>query len=186
MPYSKKPFTNLGEHLKTVREQAKRSLAEVSGAVEIDVDQLKLFEEGMKRPDEDVMLLLISYFNMADQEALHLWELAKYDSNLNEHLDLAQATDEQVFQQMGSAKPMIMLLSSLDVRTMYSDGVEVNWNSAGITISFNQANSKTQNLTVAKVGMSHKQVEVVIKCLQSALLHAKYNGSTKLLPPSTN
>jgi hypothetical protein len=129
--------------------------------------------------------LLISYFNMADREALHLWELAKYDSNLNDHLEIVQVGEEQAFQQM-MAKPMVMLLSSIDVRTMYSDGVEVNWNESGLVINFTQSNPKVQNLSVAKLGMSHKQAEIVIKCLESALLHVKYNSSNKLLPPPTN
>ncbi len=180
-----KPFATLGKHLKTVREQSSRSLAEVSGAVEIDETQLRLIESGLKRPDEEVMLLLISYFNMADQEALHLWELAKYDSDLAEHIDLGQGdSPENITKQ-------VIMLVSMDVRTMYSDGVEVSWNEAGLSLHFTQTtqmpkSSKTQNLSVAKVGMSYKQAENVLKCLQTALLHAKYNGSTKLLPPTAS
>src|SRR6202035_4537575 len=71
----KKPYTSLGDHLRNVREQSKRSLAGVSGAVEIDENTLQLIEAGQQRPEEDVMLLLISYFNVQDQEALHLWDL---------------------------------------------------------------------------------------------------------------
>jgi hypothetical protein len=175
----------LGRHLKTVREQSRRSLAEVSGAVEIEEQQLKLIESGLKRPEEEVMLLLISYFNMADQEALHLWEMAQYDTNLDEHLQLE--TDDNNLPNMLS-KPMIMLLS-MDVRTMYSDGVEVSWNESGLTLNFTQAHNpgaskkKQPTLSVAKVGMSYRQAEKVLECLQRALLHAKYSGSTKLLPP---
>lgn len=185
MASTKKPYVNLGMHLKTVRERARRSLAEVSGAVEIEENYLKLIEEGLKRPEEEVMLLLISYFNMADKEALSIWKLAKYDSDLAEHLDLgANGVDDQVMQQLMSAKPMVMLLS-MDVRTMYSDGVEVGWNEAGLTINFTQTSTKGPGLSIAKVGMSYKQAENVMMCLERALLHAKYNG-TKLLPPSTS
>jgi len=186
MTPSKKPYVTLGKHLKTVREKSKRSLEEVSGAVELDETQLRLIEDGLKRPDEEVMLLLISYYNMADQEALHLWELAQYDSDLNDHLELTQVQgDDQTMQNLMSSKPMIMLLSSVDVRTMYSDGVEVNWNQSGITINFTQT-VKDQATTISKVGMSHKQAEIVIECLQKALMHVKYVGNTKLLPPNSS
>jgi transcriptional regulator with XRE-family HTH domain len=193
MARTKKPYATLGLHLKKTREQAKRSLEEVSGAVEIDEKYLMLIESGLKRPEEDVMLLLISYFNMADQEALHLWELADYDSDLAEHLDLNQADnipDVQALSQM-VAKPMLMLLS-MDVRTMYSDGVEISWNEVGLTLNFTQKNSQPskkanpQAISVSKVGMSYKQAEKVLECLEKALLHAKYNGPTKLLPPEAS
>jgi transcriptional regulator with XRE-family HTH domain len=187
MASTDKPYSTLGQHLKTVREQAKKSLAEVSGAVEIEEKHLILIEEGLKRPEEDVMLLLISYFNIADQEALHLWELAKYDSDLNEHLEFSkQAGDEKAIQNQLIAKPMIMVLS-MDVRTMYSDGIEVTTNDAGLTLTFTQTGSqKGQTLPIAKVGMSYAQVEKVQECIARALLHAKYNGSPKLLPPPTS
>jgi hypothetical protein len=185
MSESKNPFVNLGQHLRTVREQLKRSLAEVSGAVEIEQHELELIEAGQRRPEEDVMLLLISYFNVQDQEALHLWELAHYDSDLSEHLQLEQAhngtgpTDPASFVN----KPMVMLLS-MDVRTMYSDGLDVTTNQAGITLQFTQSvTHQTQAVPIARVGMSHQQAELVIQTLQTALLHARYSGNTKFLPP---
>jgi transcriptional regulator with XRE-family HTH domain len=180
----KKPFGTLGKHLKTVREQAKRSLAEVSGAVEISEGQLNLIEEGDRRPDEDVMLLLISYFNMADQEALHLWELAKYDSNLNEHIEIGDTPVEAQAINNLMSKPMVMLMA-MEPKALYSDGIEVQWNEAGINMTFTQSTDKNQVTAVAKVGMSLKQAENVLKCLESAILHSKYNDK-KLLPPSNS
>jgi transcriptional regulator with XRE-family HTH domain len=179
------PFANLGSHLRTVREQLKRSLAEVSGAVEIEQHELELIEAGQRRPEEDVMLLLISYFNVQDQEALHLWELAQYDSDLSEHLQLEQS--ETGAEAAGPAsfvnKPMVMVLA-MDVRTMYSDGLDVTTNRAGITLQFTQSVAhQTQPVPIARVGMSQQQAELVIQTLQTALLHAKYNGNTKFLPP---
>jgi hypothetical protein len=183
-----KPFVTLGKHLQSVREQASRSLAEVSGAVEIDEKQLKLIEAGQKRPEEDVMLLLISYFNVADQEALHLWELARYDTKLSDHLELSESTDgDKTAISELMTKPMVMLLT-MDVRTMYSDGVEITCNEAGVTLNFTQITNQVKgnrpnNLSIAKVGMSYNQAEKVFKTLELALLHAKYNGPTKKLPP---
>jgi transcriptional regulator with XRE-family HTH domain len=182
------PFASLGSHLRTVREQLQRSVAEVSGAVEIDQQQLEQIEAGKMRPDEDVMLLLISYFNVKDQEALHLWELARYDSELSDHIQFESA-DPAVAEavpgmQIGS-KPMIMLLA-MDVRTMYSDGVDITVNPAGMTMQFNQAvPNQKQPAPVARIGMSHQQAEAVVKAMQQALLRARYNPGHKLLPPST-
>lgn len=184
MPGIERPYVTLGTHLKTVREQAKRSLAEVSGAVEIDETQLRLIEAGLQRPEEDVMLLLISYFNMADQEAMHLWELAKYDSDLADHLELTAAGDDNPASLNG--KSATIMLVSMDVRTMYSDGVEVSWNDAGVTLSFTQSSAnKGQGVSVARVGMSHKQLENVLECIEKAMLQAKFKGPNKLLPPTT-
>lgn len=182
MSESTNPFANLGSHLRTVREQLKRSLAEVSGAVEIEETQLKLIEAGQRRPDEDVMLLLISYFNVQDQEALHLWELAHYDSDLSDHLQLDQHDGDSNTTQQINGKPMVMLLA-MDVRTMYSDGLDVTVNPSGVTLQFSQTVPKQASAAVARLGMSHQQAEMVIKTLQTALLHAKYSGGKKLLPP---
>ena len=72
------PYHPLGQRLKALREQASESLAEASGAVEIDVRQLAGFELGQSRPSEEVLLLLVSHFGAKDDEAIHLWELAGY------------------------------------------------------------------------------------------------------------
>ena len=183
MSESDAPFANLGGHLRTVREQSRRSLAEVSGAVEIDQKQLELIESGRQRPEEDVMLLLISYFNVQDQEALHLWELANYDSDLSEHLRFDQPVGAAAPGSQFGGKPMIMLLA-MDVRTMYSDGLDITVNPAGVTLQFTQAVAhQTQPAAVARLGMSYQQAELVLKTLQQALLQARYNGGPKRLPP---
>src|SRR3954467_6705048 len=80
-PKSDTPFKPLGRKLKELRAQANESLAEVSGAVEIDVRQLASFELGQSRPSEDVLLLLISHFGAKDEEAVKMWEMAGYVSD---------------------------------------------------------------------------------------------------------
>jgi len=67
---------------------------------------------------------------------------------------------------------------------MYSDGLEVTVNPAGVTMNFTQTVNQSQQAPVARVGMSHQQAEEVIRALEQALLHAKYLGNTKLLPPN--
>lgn len=171
------PYSNLGNHLKYVREQSRQSVLEVSGAVEIDEQRLERIEAGIERPAEDILLLLISYFGVADREAVQLWELADYDSDMPEQIK-PEAIDAQL------ASKNIVMLVGFDTRTIYSDGLDVIWNNSGMTLNFTQSTGTSQNLPVAKLGMSHEQAEKVIDTLQRAVLHAKYVGKTKLLPPS--
>lgn len=177
MSDSKKPFTSLGSHLKYVREQAKQSLAEVSGAVEIEENYLERIEAGLERPAEDILLLLISHFGVKDREAVQLWESAEYDSDLPD--EIKPETDLHNLVN----KPLVMLLAT-DMRTIYSDGLEVIATPAGVTLNFSQKQSASQVNPVARIGMSQQQAEEVIKTMQTALLHAKYLNGVKMLPPS--
>ncbi len=170
------PYITLGKHLKYVREQSRQTLSEVSGAVEIDEQRLARIEAGIERPAEDILLLLISYFGVQDREAVQLWELADYDSDMPEHM---RSDNTAEF----SAKSVVMLVG-FDTRTMYSDGLDVIWNKAGITLNFTQMTGPSQTLPVARVGMSYEQAEQVLHTLEQALLRAKYLPPTKLLPPT--
>ena len=173
-----KPFTSLGSHLKYVREQAKQSLAEVSGAVEIDEAYLARIEAGLERPAEDILLLLISHFGVKDREAVQLWESAEYDSAIPDEIKPDQEINNL------TNKPMLMLLA-MDMRTVYSDGLEIIANPAGVTLNFTQTLNPTQTAPVARVGISPQQAELIVKQLQTALLHARYSSNYKLLPPTT-
>lgn len=176
MSESQAPYITLGKHLKYVREQSRQTLSEVSGAVEIDETELQRIEAGIERPDEDILLLLISHFGVQDREAVQLWELADYDSDIPDHIR-PEMPDLQ-------GKSVVMMVG-LDMRTMYSDGVEIIWNAAGLTMHFTQASAPSQFTSVARVGMSYEQAEKVLQTLQQALLRAKYGSPVKLLPPST-
>ncbi len=171
------PYHTLGSHLKYVREQSRQSVMEVSGAVEIEEERLRRIEAGVERPAEDILLLLISHFGVADREAVQLWELADYDSDLPEQIKSDHA------DQQFNAKNVVMLIG-FDTRTIYSDGLDVFANETGLTLNFSQATGPSQQLSVAKLGMSYEQAEQVLYTLERALLHAKYVGNTKLLPPS--
>jgi transcriptional regulator with XRE-family HTH domain len=170
------PYKTLGSHLKYVREQSRQSLIEVSGAVEIDEERLRRIEAGLERPSEDILLLLISHFGVADREAVQLWELAEYDSDIPHQLK-SEPAEHQL------SKNNVVMLVGFDTRTIYSDGLDVLCNDAGLTLNFSQATGPSQRLSVAKVGMSYEQTQKVVDTLQKALLHAKYVGDTKFLPP---
>jgi hypothetical protein len=57
-----RPYKVLGEKLKSLRQKMHESVAEVSGAVEIDEQALLKIEQGQERPSEDILMLLINHF----------------------------------------------------------------------------------------------------------------------------
>ena len=177
MSESNAPFTTLGKHLKYVRQQLDQSLAEVSGAVEIDESRMARIEAGEERPTEDILLLLISHFGMQEQQALQLWKLADYGDELPDQI---KPDVEQIVN-----KSVVMLLA-MDMRALYSDGFEADVTKAGITLNFTQATGRDATTTVSRIGMSVEQAQEVFNTLQTAILQAKYTNSTKLLPPKTN
>ncbi|MBC7708187.1 helix-turn-helix transcriptional regulator [Polaromonas sp.] len=170
-----KPFQPLGGHLKYLRELSHQSLAEVSGAVEIEESVLERIEAGLERPAEDVLLLLISYFGMKDQEAVQLWELAGYNGEVPEQI---RPNDDVTFNH----KNVVMLLA-MDMRTVYTDGVEVVTNNAGVTMNFVQTTGHNKAAPVARLGMSFEQAKQVMQTIEQALLKAKYQSGPRLLPP---
>lgn len=165
------PFVSLGKHLKYVRENSKQSLAEVSGAVEIDERVLERIEAGVERPSEDILLLLISHFGVQDQEAVQLWELADYEGSLPDKF----LPDAEIIT---GAK--VVMLMALDMRTIYSDGLEIHPSDAGLTLQFTQASGKSKANPVARVGMSYDQAEKVMKQLEQAILRHRYSGGKSL------
>ena len=63
------PLQTLGSRIKIERERLKESIAEVSGAVEIDIDLMQKIENGEHIPSEEILLLLISHFDIEDGAA---------------------------------------------------------------------------------------------------------------------
>ena len=160
-----RPYRILGWHLKLAREQLSESVAEVSGAVEIDSEFLELIEQGKSRPSEDVLMLLISHLGMEDAEANSLWELAGYVNNAKEDID---DSDLQV---------------NLDNKILYTDLVHVTVNDFGVVMNFLQAGSAgSQTFSVSRVGMSKDQAKHMLKILHQTLEQPK-TLKAKTLPP---
>lgn len=162
------PFKNLGEHLKTLRERHKESVAEVSGAVEIDEQTLLKIEQGHERPSEDILMLLINHFGMHEDEAASLWQLAGYDRH------------EDGVEHTPGSKTMVMIMA-VDPRVVYSDGVQVVANGSGVIMNFAQGAGTPQALVTARVGMSREQAAMVLRALQTAL----NPSAPRQLPPGT-
>jgi len=164
------PYSLLGKRLKAIREKRHESLAETSGAVEIDVDMLERIECGDECPSEELLMLLINHFGVREYEAVELWEWAGYGVS-----NTKSPTSEQ------QAKAVATVLVALDVRAVYSDGVNVAANESGVIVQFTQSGS--QQIPIARVGMSYEQAERVVRCLEQAMLRHTYGPKLPPLSP---
>lgn len=154
------PYKPLGNRLKHAREKLQESLAEASGAVEIELDELNRIEQGKSRPSEDILLLLISHFALKEDEATNLWELAEYDK---QDLPVVNMTSGQ------DGETTIMAASS-DIRINYTDMVHVMVNKYGVVLNFMQSGGPNgQPLMISRVGMSKEHASNVLETLQKTL-----------------
>lgn len=152
------PYAPFGTHLKQIREAAQESLDEVSGAIEIDSTVLTKIEIGATQPSEDMVLLLINHFSLADDEAERLWDLAGY-KEMSDQSGLV-ATEPQ--QQTAFITPA-------DARIVYTDLVHVNANKFGVVLNFMQNLGPNQPMAVSRVGMSHEHAEALLEVLQKTV-----------------
>lgn len=168
-PKNNLPYEPLGTQLRYLREKRRQSLAEVSGAVEIDPETLSAIEEGTERPGEDILLLLISHFATKEDIATKLWELAGYS-----HDELPVKNIVNDFQ--GQAQHGVMVLPA-DTKIVYTDMVHVMVNNYGVVMNFLQTGGPTnQPLAVARVGMSKEHAKSILEVLQKTLtLHEPKN-----------
>jgi hypothetical protein len=154
-----------------LREKANESLAEVSGAVEIDVRELASFELGQSRPNEEVLLMLISHFSAQDEEAVQLWELAGY--GVTKVSSAQMISDISISTQAPNNNPIL-----------FTDVVDIMVNNYGVVMNFMQSSGhSTKPSTVARIGMSREHAKSVLQILQVTL-----SQTEQLLPkiPSTN
>ncbi|HSW99116.1 MAG TPA: helix-turn-helix transcriptional regulator [Candidatus Saccharimonadales bacterium] len=166
------PFKTLGEKLKTIRQKLHESVAEVSGAVEIEEQQLSKIEQGHERPSEDILLLLINHFGMQDDDAAKLWQLAGYD----------QPHDHDHGPAPNEANRTMVMIMAVDPRVIYSDGAQVTANNVGVVLNFSQNNGGQQPLTTARIGMSREQAYSLLKTLEHTLEQSK----PRQLPPQAS
>lgn len=169
------PYKTLGRWLKQLRQKNQQSIAEVSGAVEIDNDMLDSIEQGAARPSEDILMLLISYFSVKEEEAVKIWEMAGYEKP-DTNSSGSRQSNEEILQ------PVIVM--PMDARIVYTDMVNVQMNKYGLTINFLQADGiGGKPLAVSRVGMSKEHAEMLLKTLENALRPPQ----PKLLPePDTS
>lgn len=169
---AKTPYRPLGKQLKDLRTRARESLAETSGAVEIDVRELASYELGKARPNEDVLLLLISHFGAKDDEAVRLWEMAGYNT------DKASASRMATQEAVNSA--------DRDQKILYSDIVDVMVNNHGVVMNFMQSGRNDAASSVARVGMSREHAKSVLKILQITLSQTDNVQPRRISSPENN
>lgn len=171
------PYKSLGGKLRGMREKGRESLAEVSGAVEIDIDALRSIERGLERPSEDILLLLISHFAIKEDEATTLWELAGYESQ--------NSGSSMTIDEIGTLKNAIMVMP-VDNRINYTDMAHVMVNDHGVVINFMQTSGpNNQPLVVSRLGMSREHAESVLELLHKTLSQHKQKQTRSLPAPES-
>ncbi|MFO0920389.1 MAG: helix-turn-helix domain-containing protein [Candidatus Saccharimonadales bacterium] len=175
MNNTKQPFESLGRELKKLRNQRQESLIEVSGAVEIESDELSKYEEGKSRPSEEILALLISYFDIKESESKNLWKLAGYE-NVDSPEGFTVGDDLPFQTQQIMVMPM-------DVRVIYTDLVHVMVNNYGVVINFMQgAGPNSQPIAVSRIGMSKEHAYSLLNVLQETLEKSSEPKQIKQLP----
>lgn len=171
------PFKTLGVRLKQARQRSSQTLGEVSGAVEIDEKHLAKIEAGQIRPTEELLELLSNHFKLSDEETIKLLELAGYNEEdpSNHYPDI----------EGGLSRTIIMLLSQ-DNKIVYTDGLDIHYDTNGLLLNFKQSVGQSKPVSVAKLGMSYEQALQVQKTLSRVLLHAKNLKDPKSLPKSSS
>jgi len=150
------PYKVLGNALKKLREKLRENLAEVSGAVEIDMDMLNSIERGVIRPSEDILLLLMAHFGIQDDEATKLWTLAGYDH---------QTASPTAVNDISN-----IMIMPVDTRIVYTDMVNVMVNNYGVIMNFMQSiGPNNQPVAIARVGMSKEHAKSVLEVLKQTL-----------------
>jgi transcriptional regulator with XRE-family HTH domain len=167
---NKTPYQPLGKQLKELRNRVNESLAEASGAVEIEVRELANFELGKSRPSEDVLLLLISHFAAKDDEAVRMWEMAGYG------MDKIPASRSDNIDTAPTAV-------NSDNRILFTDIVDIMVNNYGVVMNFMQGSAGNSTQSVAKVGMSREHAKSVLKILEHTLSQTEQQLSDKIVSP---
>ncbi len=169
------PFKTLGSHLKSIREKKRESVAEVSGAVELDPETLSQIEQGRKRPSEDILMMLLNHFDVKDEEAVKIWEMAGYT---RDKASLSSEINDQDFQN----KQLLMLVP-VDGRILYTDQVHVMANNHGVVMNFMQGGgNSSQPAAVARIGMSKEHAASVVELLTKSLQQLENAKVQRRLP----
>lgn len=171
MQRGKTPYYSLGHRLSEIRKKALETVIEVSGAVEVDSDEIVRFEKGEDRPSEDVLMLLISHFDIQEDEADELWDLAGY-------------TASNAIPMQHNTIPTLVIMPN-DTRVMYSDKANVSINNYGVVLNFMQNSTNNQPLSIARIGMSMEHAKSVLDILARTIAKAESGKAPKQLPSTT-
>ena len=170
---NKRPYEGFGRQIKKIRVDAQKSLVDVSGAVELEPEYLNRLEQGRVRPSEDLIILLVSHFELPETDASELWKLAGY----NQH--------QEVIELSTAASGNPILIPMNDIRIIYTDIVNVTANNNGLVINFLQSlgNSSTP-MAISRVGMSIDHAAKLLKALNHTI--DKVTSQQQTADKSTN
>jgi transcriptional regulator with XRE-family HTH domain len=171
MQRGKTPFYSLGQRLSEIRKSLQETVGEVSGAIELDTEVVVRFEKGEERPSEDMLMLLISHFDIKDEEADELWELAGYT---------------QPSQTADAAQIPTLVVVPTDNRIIYTDTANITINNFGVVLNFMQNSTANQSISVARVGMSLQHARSVLEVLAKTIAQAETSIKPKQLPQPKN
>lgn len=167
-------YEGFGKELRRIRTAAKRSLDDVSQAVEIDPAEFSQLETGHLRPSQEIVTLLINHFDLAVSTASRLWRLAGYEQQLS----FAAADDSRGFDDSDpedgleailSAEGRQAFLTINDNRAAYTDMFNIRANNYGLTVNFLQGFSQDNPLSVSRVGMSLEHAARLAKALNETI-----------------
>ena len=156
------PYKSFGEEFKRIRSEAKRTIIDISGAVELEPALIEKIERGEERPSEELIVLIISHFDLDESKAFDLWKLAGYD-----RLDGSDASASTA-ESKDNVVPVVVPLS--DARIVYTDMVNVTANNYGVVVNFLQGlGSNNQPMAVSRVGMSVEHAVSFMKVLSETV-----------------
>lgn len=175
------PYKALGERIRFLREQWQQSLRELSAVLEVDLDTLKLIEDGKLLPETDVLDMMINHFLLTEDQADDLRELADLNDNSQPSMAMPAGFEDMLAKQ-------IVMFMPIDNKVIYTDAMKANVNDHGVMLQFMQhIPGNPQPAIVSRVGMSREHAEKVIKVLSRTLEQYDQNKkSQKRLPSSEN
>lgn len=177
MEKGKSPFVKLGQKLRAFRYGAKESLHEVSGAVELEADIVESYENGERRPSEDVLSLLLSHYGVSDDEADEIWDLAGY----------GEASSHQISEIDSPMPTGNVVVIPIDGRIVYSDSANISINKHGVVMTFMQNSLMgPQQVPAARVGMSLEHAKEIHAILGKTISEATAREPKKLPPKNTD
>ena len=149
------PYKDFGKELRRLRAEAKKSVMDMSGAFEYDLNQMERIEAGQERPTEELIVLIISHFDLDETAAVKLWDLAGYN---------------QPDADSGETEATPVLLPMSEAKIIYTDMVNVNANNYGVVVNFLQSlGGNSQPMAVSRVGMSLEHAESFMKVLEKTI-----------------
>ena len=192
-----KKFQDFGGQLKKIRLGANKSIDDVSGAVELPVNQLKQIELGEVRPKAELIFLLANYFVLSFEKTQQLLRLAGYTrkGKGGKNKGLHSVLGGLPSQRSEDSQRVLLIVPELnDERTTYINETSVNVSNSGVVIEFLQSatiSRDNQAKTIAKVGMSVEHASQLRSILQKALANLKKpenyrNGSDSIDQPGTS